>query len=120
MRMNAVRLLNGTTVNGAESSRFSVQGVRDEVISFWFFFGGNAGSSATIRGSPDTQASALTSPVEGMTLFTVITTGTAAAGQVKTNTAGHAFVVLQALPIMWVRFQNALSPTDSCFCWLIE
>ena len=118
--LNTTRLLNGTTVNGQESARIFVQATREEQVGFFVFISPFGGSTMTIRGAPDVQAASLTAPVEGMTLWTVITTGTAAAGQTKVNGAGHALVFLPALPIMFVRFQNALSPSDACWCWLVE
>lgn len=119
--LNNKRLLNGTTVNGQESERVFIQATREESIGFWVYISPFSGSSTmTIRGGPDIQANALTAPVEGMTLHTIITGGTAGAGQTKVNTAGHAYVVLPALNIMWVRFQNALDPTSACWCWIVE
>lgn len=116
---NSIRLLNGTTTNGVESERINIQGTRDESIGFWVFISPASGATLSLRGGPDVQGDQLTTP-NGMLLHTVISTGTAATGQTKVNSAGHALVYLPALPQMWVLFNNALAPTNACWVWLIE
>ncbi len=117
--LNSVNLLRNEGVNGAESVRINIQGARDENIAFWLYLPGAAGQTVEIRGAPDAESAALSTPNGGV-LLTIINTGSAAASQVKVNAAGHAMVTVQALPIMWVRYTNGGSTSNKGWVWLVE
>jgi len=117
--LNNKKIFSNNTTNNAETERVQVQATREETIGFWTFISPASGATLEIRGAPDVEAATLTG-VNGMLLHTIITSGTAVAGQTKVNTAGHAVVFLQALPLMWARYINGLAPTNAVWLWIVE
>lgn len=117
--LNTTNLLRNEGGNGVESVRTNIQASRDKAITFWVYMPGAAGQTVEIRGAPDVESAALASP-NGALLSTVINVGNPSAAQVKVNAQGHAVVVVQALPLMWVRYTNAGSTANKGWVWLVE
>lgn len=100
------------------SAVITPQMVREEAVTFWVWISGTSGAICEIRGSPDLQAENLTSPVGGV-LHKIITSGTATPGQTKVDANGHAVVVVQAHPRMYLRWIGGLG-SDRLYAYAIE
>ena len=116
--MNSQRLANAQQTLPFDSAVIQIQAVREEAVTIWANCINSSGSTCEIRGSPDLQAHALAGG-RGAVLHTIITSGTAGAGQTKVNAAGHAVVVVQAHPLMMIRLVGGLG-TDVWSVWAIE
>ncbi len=116
--LNTTRLATNQSTLPFASAQLNLQAVREEAIGFWVHCATPTSSICQIKGAPDTAALAFGAN-NGMVIHTIIVTGTAAAGQTKVNAQGHAFVVIQALPIMFIRLANGTG-TDVWNVYLVE
>lgn len=116
--MNSIRLATAVSSLPFTSAIQRIQGYREEQVTFWVHVASSSGSQLQIRGAPDDAALALGGGT-GAILHTIITSGTAGAGQTKINAGGHAVVTVQAQPIMLISITGGLG-TDTWNVWLLE